>query len=79
LLESIIRKDADVTSPIRSIGGQPPTPGELPSGCSFHPRCRYAMDVCRTTPPEPIRLGGGEIMAECHLASERFATESTER
>jgi len=30
------------------LPGDPPWPGDLPSGCPFHPRCPDAMDVCRT-------------------------------
>jgi oligopeptide/dipeptide ABC transporter ATP-binding protein len=79
LLESIIRKDADVTTAVRSITGQQPTPSDLPAGCPFHPRCRYALDLCRTATPEPVLLGSrAEVMAECHLAGERFASGHTE-
>jgi peptide/nickel transport system ATP-binding protein len=31
------------------LGGDPPHPADLPSGCTFHPRCPVAMDVCRST------------------------------
>ncbi len=30
------------------LGGDPPDPANLPSGCSFHPRCPVAIDACRT-------------------------------
>ena len=33
------------------ISGQPPSLINLPSGCSYHPRCRYAMDRCRAEIP----------------------------
>jgi peptide/nickel transport system ATP-binding protein len=36
-----------------------------PSGCRFHPRCRYATDVCRTTPP-PLVDYGNDHLAACH-------------
>lgn len=32
---------------LRSIPGTPPVPGALPSGCPFHPRCRFAVAECR--------------------------------
>jgi peptide/nickel transport system ATP-binding protein len=32
----------------RGLGGDPPHPADLPSGCSFHPRCPVARDECRT-------------------------------
>jgi peptide/nickel transport system ATP-binding protein len=33
------------------LGGDPPTPGNLPGGCPFHPRCPLAHDAC--LPEEP--------------------------
>jgi peptide/nickel transport system ATP-binding protein len=36
------------------IPGQPPSLITLPSGCPFHPRCRYAFDQCREQTP-PLR------------------------
>ncbi|MEU7899288.1 ABC transporter ATP-binding protein [Nonomuraea sp. NPDC049152] len=30
----------------KGLGGDPPDPMDLPSGCSFHPRCPVALDVC---------------------------------
>ncbi len=32
---------------LNPIDGLPPNPAELPEGCSFHPRCKYADDSCR--------------------------------
>jgi oligopeptide/dipeptide ABC transporter ATP-binding protein len=37
---------------LRGIPGDPPDLTEVPSGCSFHPRCQYAEDICRTTVPQ---------------------------
>ena len=34
-----------------SIPGRPPALDNLPSGCRFHPRCPYVMDICRTQVP----------------------------
>ena len=34
-----------------TIPGQPPQPGQLPSGCSFHPRCALATARCREMVP----------------------------
>jgi oligopeptide/dipeptide ABC transporter ATP-binding protein len=33
------------------LQGDPPSPMSPPNGCAFHPRCPYAIDVCRTTIP----------------------------
>ncbi|MCX8162007.1 MAG: ABC transporter ATP-binding protein [Candidatus Bathyarchaeota archaeon] len=37
------------------IPGEPPNPIDIPPGCRFHPRCLYAMPVCREE--EPIIRG----------------------
>ncbi len=65
LLESICHLDRDVTTPIAAIGGQPPSPHELPSGCPFHPRCARAQDVCTSEAPGPVDVAGH--MTECHF------------
>ena len=40
---------APAGEPLPSIEGQPPSLGNLPTGCRFHPRCGYAEPRCRTT------------------------------
>jgi peptide/nickel transport system ATP-binding protein len=40
---------APVGRPLTVIPGQVPRPGEMPSGCRFHPRCSYAVEACRTS------------------------------
>ena len=37
---------------IDTISGQPPSIQQDISGCRFHPRCKYIMDVCATSVPE---------------------------
>jgi peptide/nickel transport system ATP-binding protein len=34
-----------------SAPGAPPSLVDLPAGCAFHPRCKFAMEVCRTETP----------------------------
>lgn len=48
------------------IPGMAPALLQLPSGCAFHPRCSFAMEVCTIRRPEPTTLPGGQIL-ECHL------------
>ncbi|MCY3710498.1 MAG: ATP-binding cassette domain-containing protein [Caldilineaceae bacterium] len=53
------------------LSGEVADPGNLPGGCAFHPRCRYAEDRCRQEMPELIDVGGDEIQshqAACHFA-----------
>jgi peptide/nickel transport system ATP-binding protein len=39
----------------------------LPSGCAFHPRCRYATDLCRAETPPLRQVAPGHVSA-CHYA-----------
>ena len=48
------------------ITGMVPSLYDLPQGCSFHPRCSHAMDICRKTPPKFVDLGGIHRM-RCYL------------
>ena len=45
------------------IGGSPPSLGQVPAGCPFHPRCQYARPSCATDRPEPERVGGEHLLA----------------
>ena len=44
-------------------------PGNPPPGCLFHPRCRYAVDRCKTEVPELRELKPDHYVS-CHLAEE---------
>jgi peptide/nickel transport system ATP-binding protein len=52
---------------LNSIPGNPPS-GIWPTGCRFHPRCKYAFDLCKQKAPELIRSKTG-VQAACHLIS----------
>jgi peptide/nickel transport system ATP-binding protein len=41
------------------IVGQPPSLIRIPSGCAFHPRCPFAMEVCLDKMPEVMPVSGG--------------------
>ncbi len=65
----------DVERPNRNRGpmsGEVPSPIAPPSGCSFHPRCPVAIDVCREKTPA-LRQAVGQLIA-CHLVAEGVAT-----
>jgi peptide/nickel transport system ATP-binding protein len=58
--------DLDPNIPMPALAGQPPVAGQIPSGCSFHPRCYLAEPRCTTTSPIPVELAGSR-MIECHV------------
>jgi oligopeptide/dipeptide ABC transporter ATP-binding protein len=51
------------------LRGGVPDSHRIPLGCRFHPRCPYAMDVCRHLDPETTACGD-EHEAACHLLEE---------
>ena len=52
-----------------SAPGVPPSLVDLPSGCAFHPRCRFAMEICREDVPE-CRAVGDQHRVACWLMEE---------
>jgi len=52
------------------LGGEVPSSINPPPGCRFHPRCPYAMDVCRREFPELVDVGRNHQVA-CHLVSRK--------
>jgi oligopeptide transport system ATP-binding protein len=56
LMESIPRLDQEPGTPLKPIVGQPPDLSNLPSGCPFHPRCRFAVERCRQELPPLTQL-----------------------
>jgi peptide/nickel transport system ATP-binding protein len=64
--------DLDLRVRARRIEGIPGAPPDLrypPSGCRFHPRCPYVMDVCSRE--EPSVVGVDECFAACWWAQEQ--------
>jgi peptide/nickel transport system ATP-binding protein len=59
------------------LQGEIADPANPPSGCYFHPRCRYAQDRCtvETPPLRVIENGGSAYTNEPHLAACHFAEE----
>jgi oligopeptide/dipeptide ABC transporter ATP-binding protein len=47
------------------LEGDVPSPINPPSGCRFHPRCRYATGVCKEIEPPLVDYGNGHLAA-CH-------------
>jgi peptide/nickel transport system ATP-binding protein len=66
LAAAIPKMEADATVPGTPLGGEPPSPQNIPAGCPFHPRCPKAMDVCRVGAPPPAYAVEGRRVW-CHL------------
>ncbi len=59
-----IHSDVNRLSP---INGLPPDPSNLPQGCSFHPRCKYATEECKHENIPLIDIGNGHMCRCCNL------------
>lgn len=69
LLSAVPKPDPTYKSERIVMQGDVADPSNPPSGCYFHPRCRYVQEVCRTTPPEFRELRPDHFVS-CHRAEE---------
>jgi peptide/nickel transport system ATP-binding protein len=77
LLGSLISLDRPRPDRLSAIPGQPPSLINVPTGCSFHPRCSYAERLggrCQAERPELVAIGSAHEVA-CHLAVRTATTE----
>jgi oligopeptide/dipeptide ABC transporter ATP-binding protein len=67
LLSAVPIPDPDLSDKRERIvlQGDVPSPIDPPSGCRFHPRCRYATDICSQVEPPLTDYGNGHLAA-CH-------------
>lgn len=56
------------------LQGEVPSPINPPAGCPFHPRCRYATEICKKCMPQLENHGEGHQVA-CHHVDEAFGGE----
>jgi peptide/nickel transport system ATP-binding protein len=66
LLQSLPSTEASRLEPLHPIEGSPPSLISVPSGCPFHPRCPYVMEVCPRERPALLPTTPGHTVA-CHL------------
>lgn len=52
---------------LHPIEGMLPDPSNLPAGCSFHPRCKYATEACKGEKIEPQVFSDGHMCRCCNL------------
>jgi peptide/nickel transport system ATP-binding protein len=73
LLGSLPRLNSTSTR-LDQIPGQPPSLLNPPSGCPFHPRCEFVMDICRKELPDlEASVQGVDHRFRCHLDEEARA------
>lgn len=68
LISAVPVPDPDVRTNEIILKGDVPTAANIPSGCRFHPRCQYAMDVCKEVEPVLQQSKAGHMVA-CHLVN----------
>ena len=69
LIKSVPRLDQKNDQRLYSIKGQPPNLIDLPDCCPFHPRCEFAMDICRRQYPDTFVTGENQ-QVNCWLYDE---------
>ncbi len=65
LLSAVPVPDPDAAKQRIILKGDVPSPINPPSGCRFHPRCRYMTDICKEVEPPLVDYGRGHLAA-CH-------------
>ena len=69
LMSAVPVADPRVRSKMIPLEGDVPSPANPPSGCYFHPRCPFAVDICVTEPPVLEEIAPNHFVS-CHLANE---------
>ena len=67
LLSAVPRPDPAAKDETIILKGEIANAAAPPSGCAFHPRCRYAQAICATTTPPLAEIAPGHVAA-CHFA-----------
>lgn len=69
LLSAVPTTDPEIKMDRIILPGEVANPAAPPSGCYFHPRCRYAQEICATETPEWTQVAEDHFAA-CHFADE---------
>lgn len=69
LLSAVPNPDPTHKSEKIILEGNIPSPINAPSGCKFHPRCRFCMDICKEVAPEKTQVGENHYVY-CHLCNQ---------
>ena len=73
LLRSVPRLDRPRQARLDPVEGQPPDLTRLDAGCSFRPRCRFAVEACAVSRPPLQRAGEAAHLAACFRSGEIVA------
>ncbi len=69
LLSAVPKPDPRIKEEPIILAGEVANPANPPMGCYFHPRCKYAKDICKRESPPLNEVTPGHFAA-CHFASE---------
>lgn len=72
LMDSLPKLNAASTR-LNAIEGSVPSARNMPKGCRFHPRCRYAMQKCIDSEPEMKDVNGH--LYKCHLTRDGMGVQ----
>ncbi|WND75264.1 ABC transporter ATP-binding protein [Thalassospiraceae bacterium LMO-SO8] len=72
LLKSVPRMDRPRQAKLDPVDGQPPDLTRLDGGCSFRPRCKFAIDKCKESYP-PLEEMGDKHFSACFRSKESLA------
>jgi len=73
LLSAVPIADPRRRSGMTPLQGDVPSPANPPSGCYFHPRCPYAVEICASRTPALEEVAPGHVVS-CHRARELALT-----
>ena len=76
LMRAVPVADPRIASADAILGGEVPSPANPPTGCYFHPRCRFAEARCRAEAPALREIAPGQF-ARCHLAEQLTLDQPT--
>ena len=74
LLRSVPRLDRPRQARLDPVEGQPPDLTRLDDGCSFRPRCRFAVAACAASRPTLEQAGAADHLSACFRRDEISAT-----
>jgi oligopeptide/dipeptide ABC transporter ATP-binding protein len=76
LLSAIFVAEPDRKTKRIILEGDVPSPMNPPSGCSFHPRCQYCMEVCKKERPELKKYVISDHYVACHMVEEEMKKDA---